>query len=432
MKTAEIGLDNERRTLVQEKNFKPLPLRVNFSWTFAGNVVYAASQWGMLVVLAKLGTPEMVGRFALGLAVTAPVIMFANLQLRAVQATDASDEYSFGEYLGLRLITTGLAFMVILGITAVSGYGRETSLVIMVLGVAKCFESVSDVIYGLLQKHERMDRIARSMIIKGPLSLTAMGVALYLTGSIAWGATALACIWLVLLLAYDIRNGIRVAGSGVRQFRPRWRRKDLVRLAKLSLPLGIVMMLISLNTNIPRYFVERYYGEQALGYFAAIAYLMVVGNMVVNALGQSASSRLARYFSEKKRPEFRKLLLGLVLIGFVLGLSGLMVMSVTGEYVLSILYGGGYAQHYALLLWIMLSCFFFYTASFLGYGITATRAFDKFLLPYAGVTVVAIAASYLLVPKYGLVGAAWSLGVTGVASCVVAILILNGENVWSE
>ena len=49
---------------------KPLTLRRNFSWTFAGNAVYAACQWGMLVVLAKLGSPEMIGQFTLGLAVS--------------------------------------------------------------------------------------------------------------------------------------------------------------------------------------------------------------------------------------------------------------------------------------------------------------------------------------------------------------------------
>ena len=94
-----------------------------FSWTFAGNVVYSGSQWGMLMVLAKLGSPEMVGQFALGLAVTAPVIMFANLQLRGVQATDARREYRFGHYLALRLFTTALAILVITGIV----FGRVST-----------------------------------------------------------------------------------------------------------------------------------------------------------------------------------------------------------------------------------------------------------------------------------------------------------------
>ena len=86
-------------------------LRANFSWTFVGNVIYAACQWAMLVVLAKLGSPEIVGQFALGLAITAPVIMLTNLQLRAVQATDAKRAYSFGDYLGLRLAVTPLALL---------------------------------------------------------------------------------------------------------------------------------------------------------------------------------------------------------------------------------------------------------------------------------------------------------------------------------
>jgi hypothetical protein len=37
-------------------------LRLNFSWTIVGNVVYAGTQWGILVLLARLGTPEAVGQ----------------------------------------------------------------------------------------------------------------------------------------------------------------------------------------------------------------------------------------------------------------------------------------------------------------------------------------------------------------------------------
>src|ERR1043166_3883519 len=81
-------------------------LRANFLWTLCGTLVYSGCQWGLLVVLAKLGNAEMVGQFALGLAITAPALMFSNLQLRSVLATDASGEYSFGDYLGLRLVMT--------------------------------------------------------------------------------------------------------------------------------------------------------------------------------------------------------------------------------------------------------------------------------------------------------------------------------------
>ena len=60
----------------------------------------------MVIVLAKLGSPEHLGQFAFGLAMTAPVFMFSTLRLRDVQATDAKNEYRFGDYFALRIMTT--------------------------------------------------------------------------------------------------------------------------------------------------------------------------------------------------------------------------------------------------------------------------------------------------------------------------------------
>ena len=96
-----------------------LSLKRNFTWVLGGNITYAACQWGMLIVLAKLGSSEMLGIFALGLAICAPVFFFFNLALRDLQATDANQEYSFGHYLGLRLITSVLSLLVIVIIVVV-------------------------------------------------------------------------------------------------------------------------------------------------------------------------------------------------------------------------------------------------------------------------------------------------------------------------
>ncbi|MDH3224579.1 MAG: hypothetical protein OEO23_12750, partial [Gemmatimonadota bacterium] len=57
------------------------PVVENFAWILSGRGVYAIGQWAMLAGLAKLSDPSTVGQFALGLAVAAPVIQLANLQL---------------------------------------------------------------------------------------------------------------------------------------------------------------------------------------------------------------------------------------------------------------------------------------------------------------------------------------------------------------
>lgn len=384
----------------------PLSLRRNFSWTFAGNLVYAASQWGILVVIARLGTPEMVGQFALALAVTAPVVMFANLQLRAVQATDARRAYDFSDYLGLRLLTTAAALALIALIALLSGYRAETALVILFVGLAKGCEALSDVIFGLLQQRERMDRIAKSLMIEGPATLVVMAAVLALTHSVAAAAAAMALVWLLQLVLYDARSAARLLRA---RPRPRWHGPTLRRLAWLALPLGVTMLLISLNANIPRYVMERAWGEAELGIFAALAYLIVAGNTVVGALGQAASPRLAAHYAGGRARAFRGLLLKLVGMGALLGAAGVTVALLLGEPLLALIYGPAYAAHADVFVLVMLAGGIGYVSSFLGYGMTAARFFRAQAPLFAAVVAVTTLAALALIPPLGMRGAALAL-----------------------
>ncbi|MGL5879462.1 MAG: lipopolysaccharide biosynthesis protein [Xenococcaceae cyanobacterium] len=416
------------------QQIKPLSLRRNFSWTFIGNAVYAACQWGMLVILAKLGSPEMVGQFTLGLAITAPVIMFTNLQLWAIQVTDNKQEYVFGDFLGLRLIATGMAFAIILGITLVAGYRWDILLVIWVVAFAKCVEAIAEVFYGLLQKHERMDRIAISMTIKGLLSLGALSAGIYLTHSLLWGAIGLCVAWIVVLFGYDFSSGILILTNvdpkqksvGERRFkltklRPRWHFKTLWKLTWLSLPLGIVMMLISLNTNLPRYFIERYLGEKELGMFAALAYLMTAGNMVVNALAQSASARLAKYYAENNKHGFTTLLFRLIGIGGALGVCGIAIAIFAGREILTILYRPEYAQQQNLFVLLAIAAGIGYLCSCLGFAMTAAKYFRIQIPLFLSVVTTLGLGCLWLIPTQGLQGAAIALIMATIVQAAISI-----------
>ena len=157
---------------------KRLSLRRNFVWTVCGNVSYALCQWGMLVLLAKLGSVERVGVFVLALAVASPTTLFAGLQLRSVLSTDSTGEYRFSEYWTLRLVTAVLAWCIIAGIAFFTANSPESLSVILLVGLAKSFELVSDILQGLLQQQERMHGIALSMFCKGVASLGLMAAAL--------------------------------------------------------------------------------------------------------------------------------------------------------------------------------------------------------------------------------------------------------------
>jgi O-antigen/teichoic acid export membrane protein len=407
-------------------------LRQNFSWTFIGNAIYVACQWGMLVILAKLGSPEMVGQFTLGLSVTAPVVMFAGLQLSAIQATDARREFAFTDYLSLRVGMVILAILTIIGITATTDYRWETSLIILVLGLAKCIESISDIFYGLLQQHERMDRISLSMIMKGILSLFLFTAGVFLTRGVLWGSVGLVIAWSIILVGYDIyagkilnsphsnRTSAELKTSLLETIRLKWNFKTQKRLIRLALPLGFVMMLISLNSNIPRYVIERYWSEGELGIFAALAYLMVAESMIVNALGQSVGPRLSKYYAAGNRTAFQFLLFRLLGIGLLLGGIGVLLVLLAGRELLTLIYNQDYAEHVDLLVWLMVATSINNIGSFLGNGMSAVRMFDAQLPVFAIVTAVSAIASFYFIPGSGLHGAVIALILAAIAQVLLS------------
>ncbi len=404
-------------------------IRRNLSWTLVGNTVYSACQWGMLVAMAKLGTPEMVGLFGFALAVTAPVVMFLNLELRSVQATDAKLEYRFSDYLGLRLTTSAIALLVIVCVALFVSRSLETFLVVSAVGLAKGIESISDIIYGLFQNRERMDRIAVSMIVKGALGLAALGVTISRTGSLLSGVLALAAAWTAVLILYDIpcarvilsreaANGLSAAQD--RRLTPNWNAAILRRLVSLSLPLGFVMVLVSLNVNIPRYFVQGYMGERPLGFFVAIAYLVVAVNTVVNALGQAASPRLAQYFADGANPRAFRLLGAIsVLSGF-----GVLAVLVAGREILTLIYRPEYAEQADVFLWLVVAAGIGGVGVILRYGAISARRFSPQLPLWIVIVGANALACLLLIPRHGLIGASVAMAVSACVQVLGNLLIL--------
>lgn len=430
--------NTEIMTSRENKNIR-LSLKANFSWSVLGNVVFVGCQWGMLVVLAKLGSSEMVGLYTLGLAVTAPPTQFATLGMRLAQVTDAKNDYQFSDYLGLRLITNTLALLVILGIVLFTGYTSTTALVIIAIGVSKFMMGISEVFHGLYQQYERMDRMAIALIAKGVLTLAALGVGLYLTDNLLW-----AIIWTIVVLVfiffgYEVPNGgiilktLSNPAEGAQKtvhklhgLLPRWDKKTLLQLTWLLLPLGIVVMLSSLYTNIPRYFIERQLSIGELGIFAAIGSFERAGNFIVVAIAQSTSPRLSQHFADGKRKAFQSLLLKTIGLGVAIGIGGVLVALVAGNQLLTFFYQPEYARNDLLVL-LMIAAGLSYVATFFIYGVTAARAFRVQVIIYIITIVVLILACVWLIPTNGLFGAAIAIIIGRAAQLISSIVITLNE-----
>jgi O-antigen/teichoic acid export membrane protein len=398
---------------------------VNFGWTLAGNVVYAGCQWVLLVIIARLASPEAVGMFGLGLAVTAPVFLFAGLHLRASQATDAARRFSFADYHGVSLAGMLAAFAATTALAVLSSFEPETRAVLLAVAAAKAIEGVCDVHYGLLQQHERMRPIAISVILRGTLSVVGVAAVLALGGGLLLALVVLAGSWLAVLVVHDWRVATDVLHAMSERHLPRFRWRTAGRIAAISLPLGIVTMLVSLRTTIPRYFIEHHAGTGELGIFVALSSLVASGQMLLSALAQSVHPRLARYYFEGRLTAFRRLLAKALGVAIAVGGVGLVLAATVGRPGVLLVFGEQYARRTDVLVWLVAAGILAYAGSFVGYAVTATRRFGVQLPLFAFTSASCAGASAWLIPRHGLVGGAWAWGGTLLLELVGTATILT-------
>jgi O-antigen/teichoic acid export membrane protein len=397
-------------------------LRTNFAWTVVGQVAYQGCLFGVTIVIAKLGGSDMLGRWSMANAISTPLFIFASLNANVLQASDSTRDFSFGNYLALRIVMVGFGLATLLGATTCTDFVQANGLLLVLTGLAKGIESISGVFHAELQRHERMSPIAISMMLKGGLLLAAFSVGIEF-GSIEFAALLLALAWGVSFLLYDLPQAMatRSICLGARHFD----RAILASLFVRALPLGIASFLLALTASLPRVFVERERGFAELGIFSALAYLMSPGAIVVSALAVSTTPRLARLFADGNREAFLGLFAKMMFLALALAIAGVLVAIVAGGPVLRILFRPEFAEHVDLLVWLMVAAGLAYLSSIVASSMTAARVLRSQVPLFIVVSLVTALGCWLWTGPFGLLGAAWALILAGLAQLLGSSLLLG-------
>jgi len=425
----------ERRPAVPEAPETPppvMPVHRGFLWLLAGTLGYMLCQWGMVVVLARRGSADGVelGQFGLALAWTAPILLFTNMGLRRVFATDTKAEFRFSDYFGLRLVTNAAALGIVALVVVAGGFRAQTAAVVIAMGLAKAVEAVSDILNGIFQKHGRMDLMAGSFLLRGPLALAGLAVGFLATRNIVWGVVGMGTGWLAVCLLYDWPLASRFpGGAGLqrpgRALFPPGSFRMWGLLANLSLPLGVVALLTSLKSSIPTWVIDHHMSVGAVGLFVALAYFHAASNRVVSALGEAAAPKLAHHFAEGDAEGFLRLLARSLVAALAISGAGLAVALLFGRALMSFFYGASYALESGVLVALMAAVCAANLQTVLDYAMTAGRRLRVQPYLYGAGALLLYLLCAALVPTAGLRGAALALGTGSLVEMIVSALVVG-------
>jgi O-antigen/teichoic acid export membrane protein len=390
-----------------------LRLRTNVLLTMAGWGVYSLCQWAMLLTLARLGTPHTVGQFGLALSITSPIIMLLGLQLRPLLASETRNQYEFGDFLALRAIGMLASMALIVAITLSITPDATLRVVVISIGAAKALEALSDIYLGVHQRQERMDRFSRALALRGVASLAAFAGAFAVSQLLAAAVAALLFVWAFCLVFHDAPSAKPFGGaSGPLSDtlnRLAERRGVIASLAWRAAPLGVVGFLMSLQANIPRYFLFTYFDESVLGHYTAISYLQVAGQVVIASACQSAIPKLAKWSHDGDTARSRDLIRRMMVPALLMGTAGTLLAAIGGEPLLSFLFGPEYSAYPIELVLLGLVGTLQFVAQLFDTLHRACWRFKPLLAVYAASVGALIASCGLMIPSLGVRGAVLAL-----------------------
>ena len=343
----------------------------------------------MQMTTSKCISVAQAGILSLALAVGNQLVTVGFYNIRTFQVSDVTEKYKFSDYCALRAIT--VSAMLVAGVlwAVLGGYSTAKMAAILAAVVFRAVEAVADVLEGRYQQKGRYDISCKSVVVKDLVYLAAFLITLFVTGSVFWGLSVLAMVYLLMVLVID---GQIVQEFGGISFKTSWRRQGTL-LAE-GFPLFVNAFLNAYIINAPKYALEKYYSSEVLGIFTVLYMMAFVVNMFASFVIKPIISVLAEKYVKGDISGFLKLIFRQMLV-----IAGATVICILGAYVagvpvLSFLFGVDLTEYKGALCLILVSGGFTAMYQLYQYGIIIMRhQYSTFIC--CGLTVV---LTYVITP----------------------------------
>ena len=349
-------------------------IRRNTVYAVLGNGFLNLSRLAVLVLMAKAaGRYEELGAEIQGIytftltALASPIILFCSLELRTAFVADTHSEFTYGTYQALRNVGLFVAAVAMFAVVLFQNRA-DLYLPLVWLMLAACAGKLvfqtAEVCWGVFQRRERLGLMAISNTIRGVLILFPFVVAyrwlpafgvVDLAGAdeaqmrplllklTAGAVTAYALAWTAVWWFFERRLVMKPGDVNLS-----WNWPAVGRLAKKTLPLGLVFLLIHLADTVTQGFIKKAGADSGwadVGYFGTMKYITLVTMFIVVQVNTAAGNRLAIAYRTDLRAFLR---IGLKVTGIALGIGFAFIGAVFfhGEWFLRIVYSPEHAKHY--------------------------------------------------------------------------------------
>lgn len=306
----------------------------DYIWNSIGSFLQSAISPILLIVITRLNGVGDSGLFSFAMSLS---VVFWAISLwggRTYQVSDVKKDFSSGDYIVVRFISSLIVAVFSISFCILSGYDLIKTELIMVLVSFKILESIADSMYGVLQIHNRLYIVGISLTMKSVFGFMLFTLVDILTKNIIYGALSIFIVNIAVVIFYDIPWMKHVESVGLTK-------KNIMQAGKImkkTAEVFVVVFLTMFSLNIPRYFLDKYHYDQ-IGYFGIMAMPITLLTLFISFVLQPNVVNLSELLKKKKIKEFTNIVSKIDFITFTLGILFVVSSYLIGVWALNTVFG---------------------------------------------------------------------------------------------
>lgn len=377
------------------KNFKS-----NFIWNIIGTGLNAFNSFFFLIAVTRLNGINDAGIFTLAFSTACILYVIGVYAGRVFQVTDSDGKATDKEYIINRIISCLLMMIITIIFVIIKNYNFYKSSIFILLSFYKCLEAFSDVLYGIMQKNDILNKVGKSYFIKGFISIIGFIAVDALTHNLILSCATIIMIWIFIIVFYDIKNIKNIV-----DFKNKAKIDNVLKIFKSGFFVFGITLLSLYIMNAPKYSIDSFLTEDIQAIFGIIVMPATIMGLIGQFLIHPYLNEIVRLYKEKNKKALNKLILKIIAYISGFGIIAAIASYLLGVPVLNLVYGinlNGYQIH--LVAIIIASTLYNIGVIYSSVLTTVRCTFIQFII-YTAVSVFALISSDVFTMKQGINGA---------------------------
>lgn len=394
-----------------------------YFWNFLNAILSAMQSTLILIVLTRTNNMDDVGTFSIAYAIASLMLFIGQYGLRKYQASDIREQFSFANYLSMRIITCLVMVAVSIGycvyVYLFNDYSVKKVCVVFLVCILKTIQAFADVLHGQIQKMGRLDVAAKASFWRVLVSIIVCMAGLVLTGNLV--------ISMILCVASAIITFFLTSMNVIADYGQLSVDFNYIKIKALTIegfPLFLSTFLSMYIANAPKYAIDAFLTDEIQAYYNFIFMPAFAVQLLANFIFSPIIDRYARIWTNREYKKFWSLIRKSMIQLAAITVVGLICAYVIGIPVLSWLFNTSLSQYKIELCVVMLGGGMLAYVSFFVIILTIMRRQNIILLGYTIVAITAKITSKFFVLNYGILGATLMYTILMTALAIILFIVM--------